>query len=169
MVRLCRGGRVGAKVAGGVDGHVFVYRRVQHKMRVIRCRSAKRTFMSREENALEHVGCARHSREDAGEFSNEDVSEDWTLLALEGRRAWKVRSGMESGVRRSESDDASDMLTSMSTSSALGNTMRFGFFASCSADTIMSLRAQSARAERGDAPSTRPHRQTRYQTSSSWT
>ena len=70
-----------------------------------------------------------YSRELAGEFSSEDISEDELELALEGRRTWKVWSGMESGVRSSGSDDASDMFTSLS-ASAEGKAKQLAFFGS---------------------------------------
>ena len=83
-----------------------------------------------------HRGRARggsgDSRELAGEFSNDESSEETVLLvvlAFEARRAWKGCSGMASGESRSGSEDASDMATSES--SLEGNAKRFGRFASC--------------------------------------
>lgn len=72
----------------------------------------------------------KDSRELAGEFSNDESSDAEVLLAFDTRRAWNGCSGMESGVSRSGSDDASDIATSES-SSAEGNANRFGRFASC--------------------------------------
>ena len=79
---------------------------------------------------------AREGREDsrelAGEFSSEESSDAEVLLAFEASRswAWNGCSGMEGGVSRSGSEDASDIATSES-SSAVGNANRFGRFAIC--------------------------------------
>ena len=81
------------------------------------------------------MGCSRegkarlNSRELAGEFSNEDNSEE-TVLAVEVKRAWNGCSGIERGVSKSGSEDASDIATSIS-ASVQGKAMQLGRFAIC--------------------------------------
>lgn len=57
---------------------------------------------------------------------------DDVVLAVELRRVWNcgAKSGNSRGVRRSGSDDASDMATSVSVL-VLGNWKRLGLFADC--------------------------------------
>lgn len=98
----------------------MVYGGIEDEVGVISCVSV---------NTVHVEDSRRNLRELAGEFSSDDASEE-NVLEVEGRRVWNGPSGMDRGVRRSVSEEASDMATSMS-ASACGKGMRLGLFAIC--------------------------------------